>query len=98
MSKIQLDTEELDGLKMAMHRSIDRIKEVSSGGYVTENLFNESQGASADSLSQCLAVLVKCSNQMEGIIGKTSLFLEEIIEGFTEVDSTSASKINSHGK
>lgn len=44
MSKIQLDTEELDGLKMAMHRSIDRIKEVSSGGYVTENLFNESQG------------------------------------------------------
>lgn len=96
MSKIQLDAEELQALKTSMQDVISRIREVSSGGYVTENLFSESQGESSEMLSQCLEVLVKCANQMEDVAEKTSSFLGEVIEGFATTDSENAAKINSN--
>lgn len=96
MSKIKLDAEELKALKTSMQEVINKIREVSSGGYVTENLFSESQGESSEMLTQCLEVLVKCANQMEEISEKTSSFLGEVIEGFSTADYENAGKINSN--
>ncbi|WP_321385108.1 hypothetical protein [uncultured Enterococcus sp.] len=96
MAKIQLDSTELEMLSSKMQNITTKIREVSSGGYVTENLFSKSKGQSVDTMTQCLGTLVDSANEMEAIANKTALFFEEVIEEFEMIDSTNAVKINAN--
>ncbi|GGC91038.1 hypothetical protein [Enterococcus wangshanyuanii] len=94
MTKLALDPEELSNLRSSMLEVATKIREVSSGGYITEDLFVESQGDAANTLNQCLKTLVESAATMEQITTATAVFFGDIIEGFTMTDIENAAKIN----
>ena len=93
-NKIRLKPEELKAIQMSLQVLYGKIQEVSDGGYVTKNLFSESQGTSVDTMNEVLAALVACAQQMKATIEKTDSYLADILEAFVTVDKTWAAKLN----
>lgn len=93
-NKVQLKPAELRAIQRSLEELHSKIQEVSDGGYITKNLFSESQGTSADTMNDLLTALVECSQQMKNVIEKTDDYLNNIIEEFVTVDRTWAGKLN----
>lgn len=87
---LHLDDEQLQSVREDMMRAATAIGEISSGSYVTGNMFFWSKGAAVDAMNDMLAALLTCTDSLQTVAYRLADYFNLVFVEFTEADAQMA--------
>lgn len=87
---LHLDDKQLQLVRDYMRKTATAIGEISSGAYVTGNLFTVSKGTAVDAMNDMLAALLTCTDALQTVAYRLADYFNLIFVEFTDADALMA--------
>jgi len=84
---LHLDDVQLQGVRDQMRKAATAIGEISSGAYVTGNLFTLSQGPAVDAMNDMLASLLICTDSLQAVAYRMADYFNMVFVEFNDADA-----------